>query len=72
MERRGELGLADAHIADAERRIARQRELIAELERDGHDAKPARELLETMLGLLHQMQRHRALILERSRRRRRG
>jgi hypothetical protein len=33
------------HVAEGEAHIARQRELVAELERDGHDASDARRLL---------------------------
>jgi hypothetical protein len=55
----GTLALADEHIADAERRIDRQRQLIAELQRDGHDTKEAQSFLETMQKLLEQMMRHR-------------
>ncbi|MFO1060351.1 MAG: hypothetical protein U1E53_25695 [Dongiaceae bacterium] len=62
------LAMANEHIAEAERRIARQRDLIAELERDGHRTKEARELLATMVSLLDQMERHRGHLLALSRR----
>jgi chromosome condensin MukBEF ATPase and DNA-binding subunit MukB len=39
---------ARAHIAEGERHIRRQREIIDELERDGHNAELARELLVTL------------------------
>jgi hypothetical protein len=39
---------ARAHIADGERHIRRQREIIDELERDGHNVELARELLATL------------------------
>jgi hemerythrin len=39
------LAEADRHVAEGEQHVARQREMVAELERDGHDAKAARELL---------------------------
>jgi uncharacterized coiled-coil protein SlyX len=64
----GDLAMANEHVADAERRIARQRDLIAELQRDGHDTKKARELLATMLDLLTQMRRHREHLVQLSKR----
>jgi hypothetical protein len=39
---------ADEHVAEGERHIRRQREIIAELERDGHNTEVARELLATL------------------------
>jgi hypothetical protein len=39
------LAQAKEAIAKGERHIARQKQLIAELERDGHDSQTARELL---------------------------
>ena len=39
------LAQAERHVADGERHITRQRQIIAELERDGHDAGSAKELL---------------------------
>jgi hypothetical protein len=68
----GTIAQAEEHIADGEQRIARQRELIAELERDGHDTKEAHGLLETMVKLLEQMQRHRDYLVELSARSRRA
>ena len=50
MERSFEIGhleQAERHVAEGEQHIARQRELIAELERDGHDTTTAIELLRT-------------------------
>ena len=41
------LGQAEAHVAKGHERIALQHEIIAELEREGHDTAPARELLVT-------------------------
>jgi len=49
------LVLSTNHIVEAERRIARQRDRVAELERDGHDTSEARDLLETMLKSLELM-----------------
>jgi hypothetical protein len=37
----------EAHVAKGHERIALQHEVIAELEREGHDTVPARELLAT-------------------------
>jgi hypothetical protein len=39
---------AEHHVADGERHIAEQHELIGALERDGHDTATARELLATL------------------------
>lgn len=39
------LAQARHHVAEGEEHIARQTRLIAELERDGHDANEARRLL---------------------------
>lgn len=39
------LAQAERHVADGEKTVARQREIVARLERDGHDASTARELL---------------------------
>jgi hypothetical protein len=39
------LAMTDRHVAEGEHLIARQRALIDELERDGHDTKSAIELL---------------------------
>jgi hypothetical protein len=56
------LDLADRHIAAAERRIDRQRQIVAELRRGGQDAALALELLTTMQAVLDGMQRHRDYI----------
>ena len=42
-----ELALAEAHIRRGAEHIERQRGRVAELERDGHDATQARQLLVT-------------------------
>jgi hypothetical protein len=42
-----DLTQAEAHVAKGHERIALQHEIIAELEREGHDTVPARELLAT-------------------------
>lgn len=39
------LSQAERHVLDGERHVARQRELVAELERDGHDTQQARDFL---------------------------
>jgi hypothetical protein len=36
---------AERHVALGKKHIARQREIVAELERDGHDTRSARSLL---------------------------
>jgi hypothetical protein len=40
------LAAAERHVAEAERQVAHQREVLARLERDGHDTAPATPLLE--------------------------
>jgi hypothetical protein len=39
------LDMAERHVLDGERHIARQRKIVAELERDGHDSDHATRLL---------------------------
>ena len=39
------LELANRHVADGEKHVARQKQILAELEREGHDPEQARELL---------------------------
>jgi hypothetical protein len=39
------LTLARRHVAEAERHLAHQREIVAQKERDGHDATMSKELL---------------------------
>jgi hypothetical protein len=39
------LASAERHVSDAEIHIARQRELVAKMERDGHETGLARSLL---------------------------
>ena len=40
---------AELHVTLGERHVARQREIIAELERNGHDVTQAKELLAVFL-----------------------
>ena len=49
---------AKRHVVDAEKRVAKQRALVAELQRDGHTATEAHELLQVMVDLLDQMRTH--------------
>jgi uncharacterized alpha-E superfamily protein len=53
---------ANWHIAEAERRIEKQRAVIERLAADGHDTASANELLNTMLRSLETMRRHRRTI----------
>jgi len=55
---------AEQDLADAYRRIERQRRLIADLRHGGHPADAAEKLLETMLTVMHAMEGHRDVILE--------
>jgi hypothetical protein len=45
---RDHLALAERHAAEGEDHIERQRRILAELERDGHDTALARKLLATL------------------------
>ncbi|MBV8534283.1 MAG: hypothetical protein JO128_01750 [Alphaproteobacteria bacterium] len=40
------LAMANRHVEKGERHVRRQRELVAELERDGHNTVEAKKLLE--------------------------
>ena len=42
---------AERHVSEAQAHIKRQRELVAELERDGHDTGEARRLLDNFIAL---------------------
>jgi hypothetical protein len=53
---------AERHIAQAEVLLARQQKVVAQLERDGHNAEAARALLATMAESLEQMRVHRRII----------
>ena len=57
------LALAEEHVALGAKNVARQREIIAELERDGHDATQAWELLAQLeqLQAMHVADRERLL-----------
>jgi hypothetical protein len=46
------LAQTELHIVEAEKRVARQREIVAELERDGHRVTAARGLLAAFERLL--------------------
>lgn len=66
------LALADRHIVEAEERIARQLEIIAELARDGHSTATAEALLTTFRATLTGMKAHRLSILDEIERQKRG
>ena len=57
------LAQANAHVETGRKNIARQREVIAKLERDGHDTKQARATLDTFeeLQAMHLSDRKRIL-----------
>jgi hypothetical protein len=40
-----ELKRAEAQVDSSQKRIARQQEIIAELDREGHDTAPAKDML---------------------------
>jgi len=51
--------LARRHLAEGRARIARQRELICELEEAGQPTELAEELLRALIETLRQMRAHR-------------
>lgn len=53
---------AERHVAEGREHINKQRQIIAELERDGHDTSTARELLETLEQSQRMHEEHRAHI----------
>jgi len=54
-----DLELAVRHVAEADDRIARQRKLASELDRDGRGAELAYSLLGTLEDTARQMRAHR-------------
>jgi hypothetical protein len=42
-----DLSRAEAHVANGQKRIAQQHQIIAELDREGHDTAPAKDMLTT-------------------------
>ena len=54
---------AEADIVAGEERLSRQEALVAELQRDGHDTKAAKVLLETLRRTLDEWRTHRAQII---------
>jgi len=61
---REHLAEADNKIEKAEKRIADQRERIAELSADGHTTAEAEKLLSTYLDVFEAMVEHRKTILD--------
>src|SRR5262249_34192562 len=55
------LELAERHVVEGKGHITRQRRIIAELRRDGHDTKTAEELLKALLQtqMTHERMCHR-------------
>ena len=49
-----ELEMAERHVREGEAHVARQRDLVAELRRDGHDTEQAEQLLTTFEATLAQ------------------
>jgi hypothetical protein len=58
------LALAEKNVALGERHIERQEELVAELDRDGHDTRRALELLATFRRSQAEHIAHRDLLLK--------
>jgi hypothetical protein len=57
-----DLEMAERHLADAHRRIARQRRLIGDLQEKGYPTELAVQLLDSLIETTAQMQAHRDLI----------
>jgi hypothetical protein len=55
---------AEEDISKGHERLARQTQLIADLERHGHDATTAKAMLATMHNTLSVMEEHRRLIMK--------
>jgi hypothetical protein len=62
---RRHLELAEERIKAGEKNIARQREVVAELDRDGHDTTTARDLLATFEELQERHIAHRSDLIRR-------
>ena len=62
-ELRQELAKADRHIAEGNGRIARQAEVVCELDRQGHDTRAAQSLLRAMKDAVAAMDTHRQQIV---------
>jgi hypothetical protein len=58
------LRMAEADLAQGEKRIERQRQLIERLAAHGHDVTTAKSILETMYETLEVMKEHRDAILK--------
>jgi DNA-binding protein YbaB len=58
-----ELAQADRHIAEGNGRIARQAEVVRELNRHGHDTTQAQSLLQAMKDAVTAMDTHRQQIV---------
>jgi hypothetical protein len=54
----GHIAEAERHVREAEQRLCRQQELVAELARAGHGTELAERLLDTMTVLLATMRDH--------------
>jgi hypothetical protein len=70
MEREREhLAHVDRHIAECQSHIARQREIIQDAVEQGHPADLAEGMLRAMEESLRAFERHRQVILERTKKR---
>jgi hypothetical protein len=58
-----ELAVADRDVTEGQERIARQAEVVCELDADGHDTTDARNLLLVMQQSLDAMNAHRQQIV---------
>ena len=60
-DRHDDVERARRHVIDGERRVNEQRDLVAELARDGHNIESATRLLTTLEQTLQIMREHLAL-----------
>lgn len=57
------LSEADTHIADGERRVAKQEAILEKLRQDGHDTTEGCQLLQMLNETLEAMRQHRVEIV---------
>lgn len=55
---------AERHVAEGERHIVEQEQRVATMDRNGHDARQARDLLDTLRAAQVQFVAHRDFILK--------
>jgi predicted outer membrane protein len=63
MSERDHVAETDRHIEGVKQRIARQKKIVSELERDGHDTDLGMELLAALEDALRVLEQHREVFL---------